>query len=195
MLNRILAVAVMTVIFLAVSGEQGIAVEAAGKKQLTAEEARALRYRSAPFAPAVHNPAYIKACGSCHLAYQPGWLPERSWQQHLKRLDDHFGRKLVIDEASQHRIGKLLKARAADRTYSRVSGEMMKSIPDGQTPLRITETVLFAGKHKDIDMSRSTAGASLASASYCLACHSEANKGLFDKVSLVKPDNGSGKAK
>ena len=191
--------AVMAVVFLAVSGEapaeDNIAAESSGKELLTVEEARALRFRAPPFAPPVHNPAYIKECGSCHLAYQPGWLPLRSWQQHLKSLDDHFGKKVVIDAAMQRRIGKLLKARAAGESRSRVSNAMMKSIPGEQTPLRITVTEFFAGKHQGVDMSRSTAGIRLESASYCLACHGEANEGFFDKLSLVKPGSGSSKAK
>ena len=189
----------MAVVFLAVSGEvsakDDMVTESSAKKLLTVEEARALRFRAPPFAPPVHNPAYIKECGSCHLAYQPGWLPLRSWQQHLESLDDHFGRKVVIDGAVQRRIGKLLKARAAGQTRSQVSNEMIKSIPGEQAPLRITATGFFAGKHQGVDMSRSTAGVRLESASYCLACHGEANEGFFDKLSLVKPDNGSSEAK
>ena len=45
----------------------------------------------------VTNPQYIDECGSCHMAYQPGLLPARSWQKIMGGLADHFGDNAELD--------------------------------------------------------------------------------------------------
>ncbi|MDD2399591.1 MAG: cytochrome C, partial [Sulfurovum sp.] len=46
---------------------------------------------------AVENKLYLKECGSCHFAFQPGLLPERSWTKMLSNLADHFGSDAALE--------------------------------------------------------------------------------------------------
>ena len=36
-------------------------------------------------------------CSSCHMAYHPGLLPERSWRKMMAELDKHFGQNASLD--------------------------------------------------------------------------------------------------
>ena len=38
----------------------------------------------------VQSQLYAEECGGCHFAYQPGFLPARSWKSIMAGLDNHF---------------------------------------------------------------------------------------------------------
>src|SRR5262245_19523742 len=61
------------------------------------------------------SPAYEKECGSCHFAYQPGWLPERSWRRMMGSLNSHFGDNATLSQANHDAIMSYLAAGAADK--------------------------------------------------------------------------------
>ena len=44
----------------------------------------------------VNSKLYIKECGSCHFAFQPGLLPEKSWVKIMNNLENHFGTDAFI---------------------------------------------------------------------------------------------------
>ena len=52
---------------------------------------------------------YTDACGSCHLVYQPGLLPARSWDRIMATLSDHFGDNAELDPAASSEIRRFLK--------------------------------------------------------------------------------------
>ncbi|MDH5218993.1 MAG: diheme cytochrome c, partial [Gammaproteobacteria bacterium] len=39
----------------------------------------------------VTDSLYKEECSACHMAYQPGLLPARSWEKMMDNLADHFG--------------------------------------------------------------------------------------------------------
>jgi hypothetical protein len=51
--------------------------------------------------PPVRNPAMLKECGVCHIAYPPQMLPARSWKKIMAGLADHFGENATLPEAAR----------------------------------------------------------------------------------------------
>ena len=120
---------------------------------------------------AVTNAAAQTECGSCHIAYQPGFLPARSWQAIMAGLDDHFGENATLDEATRTEIETYLTANAADTGRGRDPAK-------GTTPLRISELPWFVREHGREVSERMKAKAK--SMSNCVACHQGAAQGIYE---------------
>ena len=97
--------------------------------------------------PPITDAAYSKECGTCHMAYPPGFLPARSWNRVMGSLQDHFGDPAQLDAATQQRIHDYLVASAADKTQNEHSFAIMHSLNSSEAPLRITATPYIAGIH------------------------------------------------
>ncbi len=134
----------------------------------------------------VNNPTYTENCGACHFAYQPGLLPSGSWDKILKGLADHFGEAIELDPESMNTIDEYLKSHAADNSSAKLSGKIMKSI-GSQTPLRITQVPYIQREHHEIQSSVFERE-SIGSFSNCAACHTTAEKGIYDDdaVTILK---------
>ncbi|NQV99407.1 MAG: cytochrome C, partial [Rhodospirillales bacterium] len=52
--------------------------------------------------PRVTDPLVRKECGACHMAFQPAFLPAKSWDKMLGELSNHFGEdaSLPADQVS-----------------------------------------------------------------------------------------------
>ena len=74
---------------------------------------------------AVSFAPYTDACGSCHLVYQPGLLPARSWDRIMATLSDHFGDNAELDPAASSEIRRLLKQLRKERILS-VHGNLVR---------------------------------------------------------------------
>lgn len=140
-----------------------------------------------PVMPSPHNKAYEKSCGSCHMAYQPGFLPLRSWQRLLGGLDAHFGTSVTLSVLDFRRIDKLMRARATDKTHRIISKAILKSIPAKSTPLRITGIGYFQKEHSAVKWSKYANEPKNRLAPRCQICHREASQGYFDKEGLIPP--------
>jgi cytochrome c553 len=130
--------------------------------------------------PSASDPAAIwKAeCSSCHMAYPPGLLPERSWRKMMAELDKHFGQDASLDAAATKAILDYLVDNSAERGTSRRSARFLKAIPPTATPLRISETSYFFREHREAspaDWKLPKVG----SPANCNACHSDAEQGNF----------------
>ena len=136
----------------------------------------------------VVNNVYAKECGACHLAYQPQFLPKRSWVKIMNTLDDHFGENASLDEAARTQILAYLAANSAETSRSKMSRKILSSIKDTDTPLRITGTPYFKKEHDEFppDVFKRK---SIVSPSNCAACHPAADKGDFDEHSVKIPKN------
>ncbi len=136
--------------------------------------------------PTVDNNAWRAECGSCHTAFHPGLLPERSWRKLMGGLDRHFGENAALDDATRKAITDFLAANAADRVAARRAHKVAASIPSAETPLRITETAWFERKHDELG-----AGVwkrkSIGTAANCGACHPGADQGNFDEHAVRVP--------
>ena len=133
----------------------------------------------------VNNPTYTENCGACHFAYQPGLLPSGSWAKILAKLSDHFGEAIELDPEAEKIIAEYLKANAADYSSAKLSAKIMKSIGN-QTPQRITEIHYIQENHHEISpdvIKRKSIG----SLSNCSACHTTAEKGVYDDDNVKIP--------
>ena len=120
--------------------------------------------------------AYESECASCHMAYPPGLLSEKSWQNVMSSLGKHFGTDASIDEKEWLEISKWLGVNAATRQkYAEVS-------PDN----RITKTTWFIRKHNEIKVDV-WKRASIKSPANCGACHINATDGIFSEKNIVIP--------
>jgi len=139
----------------------------------------------------VTDASYQKECGSCHFAYQPGWLPEESWRKLLdaKALSDHFGEEAELPEQTRQHILDYAANHAADKSSYKRSKKIMASLTKGEVPTRITEVAYIRRKHHEIpaDLIK---GDKVKSLSFCDACHTKAAQGAFDADTVVIPGKG-----
>jgi hypothetical protein len=126
----------------------------------------------------VDNETYKQVCGACHFVYQPGLLPSGSWQLILDKLPSHFGNELSITPESRSAIGAYLRANAAEHSSAKRARKILRSL-HGQTPIRISETPYIREKHHEIDQAVFQRPA-IGSRSNCPACHSTADRGIYD---------------
>lgn len=136
--------------------------------------------------PAVDHKAWRAECGSCHSAFHPGLLPERSWRKLMSGLDRHFGENAGLDDATRKSITDFLAANAADRADARRARKVAASIPAAETPLRITETAWFERKHSELAAAVWTRK-SIGSRANCGACHPDVDKGDFNERAIRVP--------
>jgi hypothetical protein len=134
----------------------------------------------------VNNMTYKEECGGCHFAYQPELLPSASWMKILRNLDDHFGESIELDEDSKRVISDYLKSNSAEYSSAKRAVKIMRSLGN-QVPLRITDVPYIREKHHEISpnvLKRESIG----SLSNCIACHTTAEKGIYedDHVKIPK---------
>jgi len=89
------------------------------------------------------------------------------------------------DPQSMTAIKDYLKTHAADHSSSKLSKKIMKSIGSG-TPLRVTQVPYIQRKHHEIDP-RLFERESIGSFSNCAACHTTAEKGVYDDDMVAIP--------
>ena len=120
--------------------------------------------------------SYEAECASCHMAYPPGLLGEKSWQNVMSSLNKHFGTDASLDAKDQKEISVWLQKNAATKQkYNEVA-------PDN----RITKTSWFIRKHDEIkpDVWKR---AGVKSPANCGACHTTAAEGIFSEKNIAIP--------
>jgi hypothetical protein len=141
-----------------------------------------------PDVPAVNHPLYKSECGGCHFAFQPGFLPARSWRELMGGLADHFGDNAELAAADRQALESYLVANAADRVGGRRSAKFMSSIGNS-TPLRITGVGYFRNKHDEVP-ARLLMHEQIGSFSNCIACHTQADMGSYAEREIRIPGIG-----
>ncbi|MDD4912097.1 MAG: diheme cytochrome c [Sideroxydans sp.] len=138
----------------------------------------------------VNNKQYKDECGSCHFAYQPGLLPSKSWEKLLneKALADHFGENAELDREVLAPIYDFVMANAADKSYYKRARKITNSTEGLEAPLRITEVRYIKRKHHEIPERMIKGNKDVKSLSYCDACHTQADKGIFDEDTVRIPN-------
>ena len=120
--------------------------------------------------------SYEAECASCHMAYPPGLLSEKSWQNVMDSLHKHFGTDASMDQKDQLEITNWLKMNAATRQkYSELAPEN-----------RITKTSWFIRKHDEIKASV-WKRQGIKSPANCGACHTSATEGIFSEKNVSIP--------
>ena len=134
---------------------------------------------------ALTNSEYVENCGTCHFAYQPELLPSRSWEKILSGLQDHFGEVIELDPETVKTISDYLEANSADHSAANLATKILRSLGN-QAPLRITEVPCIRREHHEIQnsvLNRESVG----SLSNCVACHTTAEKGIYDDDNVRIP--------
>lgn len=138
----------------------------------------------------VDNKQYKDECGSCHFAYPPGLLPTKSWAKLLdaKALAEHFGENAELDADVLAPIYDYVMANAADKSYYKRARKIANSTDGIEAPLRITEVRYIKRKHHEIPAKMIKDNPDVKSLSFCDACHTQANKGVFDEDTVKIPN-------
>lgn len=125
-------------------------------------------------------------CGSCHLAFHPNLLPERSWKKLMAEQDKHFGTDLALDAGVSAAVLDFLVKNAAENSKREAAFKINRSIKSDVTPLRITGTSYWVRKHSEIAdlVWRSPKVKSKAN---CAACHLDAEQGTFEDAAMRLP--------
>ncbi|MDX1809845.1 MAG: diheme cytochrome c [Sulfurospirillaceae bacterium] len=133
---------------------------------------------------------FIKECGSCHFAFQPGLLPKRSWQKMMSNLNNHFETDASLDDQTRTTLLKYLVQNSSDNAmeYKR-SRRISDSIDPNKTPIRITKTPYFIRKHREINTKMITQK-EVGSISNCTACHAGAASGDYSERAVRIPNYG-----
>ncbi len=134
---------------------------------------------------AAANTTYKKKCGSCHFAYQPALLPERSWLSILNNPGTHAGGTLALDKTAKGEIEKYLTQNSAERDASERSQKILASL-GSDTPVRISEVPYIKKKHREINETAFLTK-SVGSRANCPACHRSADKGVYDDHDAAIP--------
>ena len=124
---------------------------------------------------------YTKECGSCHMAYQPQFLPKRSWDKTMKTLDNHFGTDASLDPADHKSIQNYLASHAS-------KNDQVVDIR-GAVALRISETPYFVREHREVTKKMLTQP-EVKSFANCNACHTQALNGSYREREIRIPNYG-----
>lgn len=126
----------------------------------------------------ITNALTAEECSACHLAYQAGFLPERSWRAIMENLSDHYGEDASLGEDAVQEITQYLADNAMDKTSS--GRRFLRNIPENVVPMRITEFSWFTHEHGSRLVNRANNSQEIGSISNCVACHQGADRGYFD---------------
>ncbi len=138
----------------------------------------------------VTNKRYLEECGSCHFAYQPGLLPTKSWEKLLneKALSDHFGDNAELEPDVLKEIRDYALQNASETSHYKLASKVTVATENGEAPLRITEVRFIKRKHHDIPEKMIKGNNEVKSLSNCNACHTQAEKGVYDPDTVSIPN-------
>lgn len=135
-------------------------------------------YAGNDWMPPVKDATVQKECGACHMAFQPGFLPARSWTRMMGSLSDHFGEDASLPDDKTEIIRNYLTANAGDVVNRGRAAKYMQWVAPGGTPQRITENPDFLRKHRFADSVWKDP--KVVTKSNCVACHSGAERGFYE---------------
>ena len=137
---------------------------------------------------AVTDATYRAECGTCHFAYSPGLLPERSWKWVMSGLDKHYGENVKISPQASASISKYLADNAADKSKFEGSKQIMVRISDSMTPRRVINVPHISTMHRVMkEVLGTNSKVEVRKFTNCNGCHQQAEKGSFAYDELVIP--------
>ncbi len=128
--------------------------------------------------PPVTDRLVQKECGSCHMAFQPAFLPARSWDHMMNTLSEHFGEDASSPPEQVSRIRTYLTENAGDVRRQGIARKYMRWVSADGMPQKITENPAFQREHDFPD--RVWRDPKVITKSNCLACHLQADKSNYD---------------
>lgn len=150
---------------------------------------RGSRHGGPRVAPAT-DPLYVKECGGCHFAYQPGFLPAQSWDKLMGDLANHFGENAELPAEDTQRLRAYLLDNAASPTSGLYARKGRNGLGADPAPLRISATDYFLKEHRGLKPEMVTGNPKVGSISNCAACHTDANEGYFKGRAVDVPGYG-----
>jgi hypothetical protein len=126
----------------------------------------------------ITDPVTLKACGECHMAYQPAFLPARSWTRMMTDLDTHFGESAAMAPEKAAHIRAVLEEGAGDRVGGKVPRKFLAWVAPGAAPQRITDNPAFKREHDFA--ARVWARPEVKTPANCPACHTRAERGDYE---------------
>ncbi len=139
-----------------------------------------------PASPQQQN--YNKECGSCHMAYQPEFLPKRTWAKMMNGLDDHFGVNATLTAEEEKILTDYLQKNAADSKRVGKHFKKMAASADDKS-LRISDTRYFKKEHRKIPQ-KYIDQKEVKSMANCNACHQKAEAGDYRERGVFIPNYG-----
>lgn len=138
----------------------------------------------------VNNALYLKECGSCHFAYQPGLLPENAWVKMMNNLENHFDTDASLAKKDWISISNYLNQNSAEKNmeYKR-SSRIVNSLRGQPIPDSISKTPYMIEKHNEIRPSLITQK-EVKGIFNCIACHTTADKGIYSERDIKIPNYG-----
>jgi cytochrome b len=136
--------------------------------------------------PLPDDAVWREECGACHLAFHPNLLPARSWVRLMTEQHQHFGTDLALAPDTAAAILAFLGKNAAEFSPTEAGFKINRSVPAASTPLRITETPYWIGKHAGI-RADGWARTAVKSHGNCAACHADAAAGTFEDSAMHLP--------
>lgn len=130
------------------------------------------------WAPPVTDPVVRKECGVCHMAFQPAFLPARSWRLMMGTLHDHFGDDASLPPDTVRHIAAYHEANAGDVVGRGVGRKFLRRVGASETPQRITELPKFVSEHRFPD--HVWKRPDVLTKSNCVACHPAAERGDYE---------------
>lgn len=134
------------------------------------------------------NPVVAEECSDCHMAYHPSLLPARDWELITTTLEDHFGEDASLDTETTAEIRNWLMANAAETADTRPA-HVFKLAPqaNGQAG-SITDTPFWLHRHEELlENKKIFDRKGIRSKSNCVACHKDAESGLFSPFKINIP--------
>ncbi|MDH5545212.1 MAG: diheme cytochrome c [Gammaproteobacteria bacterium] len=135
----------------------------------------------------VTNKTYQEECSACHMAYQPGFLPARSWQKIFDTLDKHFGENAELSAQQTQALKAYAMENAADHSHYKRSRKIMSSLSASDTPLRISEVSYIQRKHREVPDRLITRNPQIKTLGRCEACHPDAKQGDYNEHRVKIP--------
>ena len=72
---------------------------------------------------------YNKECATCHMGFQPQFLPKRSWDKMMNNLSNHFDTDASLSKESLNKIKIYLEENSSDsKTLYGEAAEFAQSI-------------------------------------------------------------------
>ena len=128
--------------------------------------------------PPVKDAIVSKECGSCHMAFQPAFLPARAWSRMMDELGKHFGEDASLPADKAQAIRAYMTSNAGDVVTKGRARKYMQWVDAGATPQRITDNPDFLRKHRFAD--KVWKDPKVVSKSNCPACHRGADQGWYE---------------
>ena len=133
---------------------------------------------------------YNKECATCHMGFQPQFLPKRSWDKLMDNLPNHFDTDASLSTDKLNKIKTYLEENSSDsKALHGEASEFAQSIKKDSTPLRISEIPKFQREHKKITI-KIIDQKEIKSIANCVACHKDANEGTYSERNIYIPNIG-----